>query len=316
MADKELRGSPSMLPLFARASLAAIPGAGKLPWVGGGGGEVPDQALTRTDVAVDTDRLAAYDRVCGFDLADTLPPTYPHMLAFPMHLALITDGRFPLAAMGLVHIANAITVHRPVRVSERLSLRVWATPLEPHPRGRQFTLRTEVRAGDELVWEEASTNLSRGTPMADGDATRPTASLELRSGETLPATATWRLPGDLGRRYGSVSGDLNPIHVHALSARLFGFRSAIAHGMWTKARCLAALGPRLGGPGGGYTVRVAFRKPIFLPATVEFAEAGEDAGPIAFGVRDATRGTPHLDGVVTPSSTAWSPPTIAGAEGL
>ena len=34
MADKELRGSPSMLPLFARASLAVIPGAGKLPWVG------------------------------------------------------------------------------------------------------------------------------------------------------------------------------------------------------------------------------------------------------------------------------------------
>jgi acyl dehydratase len=64
-----------------------------------------------------------------------------------MHLALITDGRFPLAAMGLVHIANAITVHRPVHVSERLSLRVWATTLEPHARGRQFTLRTEVRLG-------------------------------------------------------------------------------------------------------------------------------------------------------------------------
>ena len=107
MADKELGGSPSMLPLFARAGLAVVPGAGKLPWVGGGGGEVPDQALTRGDVAVDADRLAAYDRVCGFGLSDTLPPTYPHMLAFPMHLALMTDGRFPLAAMGLVHIANA-----------------------------------------------------------------------------------------------------------------------------------------------------------------------------------------------------------------
>ncbi|MGH2896453.1 MAG: hypothetical protein ACRDPM_24725, partial [Solirubrobacteraceae bacterium] len=159
MADKELRGSPSMLPLFARASLALIPGAGKLPWVGGGGGEVPDQALTRTDVAVDPDRLAAYDRICGFDLSDTLPATYPHMLAFPMHLALFTDGRFPLAAMGLVHIANSITVHRPLRTSERLSLRVWATPLEAHPHGRQFTVRTEARVGGELVWEESSTTL-------------------------------------------------------------------------------------------------------------------------------------------------------------
>jgi acyl dehydratase len=301
MADKELRGSPSMVPLFARAALAAIPGAGKLPWVGGGGGEVPDQALTRTDLAVDPDRLAAYDRVCGFDLSDTLPPTYPHMLAFPMHLALITDGRFPLAAMGLVHIANAITVHRNLRARERLSLRVWATALEPHPRGRQFSVRTEARVGDELVWEESSTNLSRGKPMAGG-APAPAAAAEPPPSEDLPATATWRCPGDLGRRYGSVSGDLNPIHLHSLSARVFGFRSAIAHGMWTKARCLAAVGPRLGGRGQGYTVQVAFRKPILLPATVQFAQAAaDDEGAIAFGVRDAKRGTPHLDGLVTPT---------------
>jgi acyl dehydratase len=248
----------------------------------------------RADVAVDADRLAAYDRVCGFDLSDTLPATYPHMLAFPMHLALITDGRFPLAAMGLVHIANAITVHRPVRASEQLSLRVWATPIEPHPRGRQFTVRTEARVGEELVWEESSTNLSRGKGAGDGSD-----AVVVPSSDDVPATATWRCPGDLGRRYGSVSGDLNPIHVHPLSARLFGFPSAIAHGMWTKARCLAALGPELPM---AYTVEAAFRKPILLPATVQFAEAAGDAsGAIAFGVRDAKRGTPHLDGLVTPA---------------
>jgi acyl dehydratase len=295
MADKELRGSPSMLPLFARASLAIIPGATRLPWVGGGGGDVPEQALARSDVAVDPDRLAAYDRVCGFDLSDTLPPTYPHTLAFPMHLALMTDGRFPLPAIGLVHIANAITVRRPVALGERLSLRVWATPLEPHPRGRQFTLRSEARVDGELVWEESSTNLSRG--RSDSDAGAPPA-VEPPSSESLPATATWRLAGDLGRRYGAVSGDLNPIHVHPLSARLFGFPSAIAHGMWTKARCLAALDPELPA---AYTVRVAFRKPILLPATVQFAEAarGGDA-VIAFGVRDAKSGAVHLDGRIVP----------------
>jgi acyl dehydratase len=116
----------------------------------------------------------------------------------------------------------------------------------------------------------------------------------------VPATATWKLAGDLGRRYGGVSGDLNPIHVHPLSARLFGFPSAIAHGMWTKARCLAALGPELPA---AYTATVAFRKPILLPATVAFAEAaGSSPGAIAFGVRDANRGTVHLDGLVSPAT--------------
>ncbi len=294
MSERALTSSPAMLPLFARAGVAMVPGASRLPFIGGGGGDVPDQVLTRADVAVDRSRVAAYDRVCGFDVSDTLPPTYPHMLAFGMHLALMTDGRFPLPAIGLVHIANTITAHRPIDAAEALSLRVRATPIEPHPRGRQFTIRTEARVGDELVWEESSTNLKRTDPPRGDDAAVPPA--DPASAEDLAASATWRLPGDLGRRYGAVSGDLNPIHVHPLTARLFGFRAAIAHGMWTKARCLAALGPQLGGryP---YTVSVAFKRPILLPATVQFAEAAQPDA-IVFGVRDAKRQTPHLDGEV------------------
>jgi acyl dehydratase len=282
-----------MLALFARAGAAMIPGASRLPFVGGSGAgsrEVPDLTLVRDGVEIDRDRLSAYDRVCGFSLRDELPPTYPHMLAFGMQLALMTDPSFPLPAIGLVHIYNKITQHRPVRVEEVVSLRVWATPLEPHPRGRQFSLMSEARVGEELVWEETSTNLRRGSGSSEH-----AAAPDVPSAEQLPAVASWKLPGDLGRRYGSVSGDLNPIHVHPLSARLFGFPSAIAHGMWTKARCLAALESRLPP---SFTVEVAFRKPILLPATVQFAEDQPAGGGFRFGVRDARKETPHLDGVL------------------
>ena len=292
MADDELERSPGMLPLFARAGLAMVPGASRLPFVGGGGGGgLPDRVLTLADVETDRDRLSAYDRVCGFTLSDVLPPTYPHMLAFPLQLSLMTAGDFPYPAIGLVHIANRITQHRAIRAAERLSIRVWAADARPHPSGTQFALRTEARVGEELVWEEESVNLRRGAkhPDAEGPSMAPPD-----SGGLAP-TATWRLPGDLGRRYGAVSGDLNPIHVHPLSARLFGFPSAIAHGMWTKARCLAALGPELPE---SFTVAVSFRRPILLPATVIFAEA-RAAGELRFGVRDARRDTPHLDGAVS-----------------
>lgn len=303
MSERELTSAPSMLALFARASAAMIPGASRLPFLGGGGGEVPDEVLTLT-VETDRDRLAAYDRVCGFDLGDTLPPTYPHMLAFPLHLALITGGRFPFPAIGLVHIANRIVAHRPIGAGETLSLQVWATGLQPHPRGTQFGICTEARVGEELVWEEVSTNLRRGSgAQADRDApaAAPPSSEALPappSSEALPATATWKLRGDLGRRYGAVSGDLNPIHLHPLSARLFGFPSAIAHGMWTQARCLAALGPELPR---AFAVQVAFKRPILLPATVAFAERRE-RDEIRFGVRDARRDTRHLDGLLTASA--------------
>lgn len=297
MAERELVGSPPVAGLFARAGLSMVPGAAHLPFVGGGGGEVPSEGLLRREVTVDRDRLAAYDRVCGFDLSDGLPATYPHLLAFPLQLALMTRGDFPVAAIGLVHLANRIVRHRAIDAREPLDLRVWATPLHPHPRGRTFMLRSEARSGGELVWEEASTNLARG--RRDDSVQAPAAPPPT---EGLPATASWRLPGDLGRRYGAVSGDLNPIHLHPLTARLFGFPTAIAHGMWTTARCLAQLGPEV--PEAS-VVEVAFRRPIRLPAIVAFAEAraaGNGPGDaIAFGVRDPRTGTSHLDGLLTPA---------------
>ncbi len=299
MAVRELASSPSMAALFARAGLASIPGASALPFLGRRGREVPDLTLTLGEVAVDRDRLAAYDRVCGFDLRDTLPASYPHMLAFPLQLALMTDGSFPFPAIGLVHIANEIVQHRALRLSERLDLKVWATPLAPHPRGRQFSLRTEVRSGGELVWEETSTNLRRdggaGEEKAPAKNGRGAPANALVPVSELTPAATWTLPGDLGRRYAAVSGDMNPIHLHPLTARLFGFPSAIAHGMWTQARCLAALGPQLPD---AFTVRAAFRKPIVLPARVTYVEEARMDG-IDFGVRSATNAeTAHLEGAV------------------
>jgi hypothetical protein len=278
------------LPLFARSAASLIPGSSRLPFVGGGGGrEIPELTLTLPSVSVQRERLVAYDRVCGFSLSDTLPPTYIHILAFPLHLKLMSDPSFPFRAIGLVHIANEITQRRQVSAAEELSLRVGATAIEPHPRGQQFSLRTEARVGEEVVWEEVSTILKRG-----GKSAGPPEPSGKSSGDELPATATWKLRGDLGRRYGSVSGDMNPIHMHPLSAKLFGFPSAIAHGMWTKARCLAALEGRLPD---AFMVQVSFRRPIVVPATVAFAEASSEGG-VRFGVRDARKLTPHLDGSI------------------
>jgi hypothetical protein len=291
MATRELNSAPSMLPLFARAGAAMIPGASNLPFIGGAGRDVPDLTLRLTDASIDPDRLSAYSRVCGFGTRATIPPTYPHILAFPLQLSLMTDPSFPFPAIGLVHIANRIIQHRPIKTTEKLRIDVRATPVEDHPRGKQFSLVSEARVGDELVWEEVSTNLKRGG--GSEDATAPGS--DLPKAEDLPATATWTLAGDLGRRYGSVSGDLNPIHVHPLTARLFGFKSAIAHGMWTKARCLGALQGKLPD---AFTVEVAFKKPILLPGKVEFCEAAEEgaAFDVKFGVRDPGKGSSHLDG--------------------
>jgi hypothetical protein len=291
------------LTTYARAALPLVPGASLLPFVAGRGKEMPLLERSLSGVRVNPAHLADYAKVCGFTLRDALPATYLHVKAFPLHMALMTDGKFPFPAVGLVHLSNRIAVHRPARVSEVFDVVVRTTPIEPHAKGRTFAIVSTASVDGELVWEDVSTMLRRGGGSADArnggtEGGGSGASVEDResdpdiSGQTRGAPVTWSLPGDLGRRYGSVSGDRNPIHMHALSARLFGFPQAIAHGMWTKARCLAALEPLPD----AYTVDVSFKRPILLPSRVTFAA---DDG--RFAVCSAKNpDTTHLEGTVTP----------------
>lgn len=292
MASRTLNSSPSVLPSFARAAASMIPGASLLPFVPGRGKEIPDIELRLAGVRPERDRVAAYAKVCGFTLREQLPATYPHVLAFPMHMAAMADGRFPFGAVGLVHIENRIVQHRPIGIEEELEIRVRTTPLEAHPRGRAFSIVSEALVGGELVWEDVSRFLRRGGGSGER-AAQP-------EGPELQGGAEWKLPGDLGRRYAGVSGDRNPIHMHSLLAKPLGFPRAIAHGMWTKARCLAALENRLPD---AFTVDVRFRKPILLPARVVFASA-QEGQQIDFAVRDAKRGAPHLEGHTRPLASA------------
>jgi acyl dehydratase len=294
---KTLESSPSILPLYARAALPMIPGASLLPFVPGGGGEIPDGLdLELAGVKAEAADVAAYARVCGFALRDTLPPTYPHMLAFPLHMAVMSDGSFPFGAVGLVHVENSIAQKRPIGIDEEMTIRVRPTKLQPHPKGKTFSLETKVMVDGKVVWESTSTMLRRGRGDEKAKAKKALDSLPADA----PASAEWKLPGDLGRRYAGVSGDRNPIHMHSLTAKPLGFPGAIAHGMWTKARALAQLESELPD---SFEVDVRFRKPILLPARVVFAEQAEGK-EILFAVRDAKKGTPHLDGRVREISAA------------
>jgi acyl dehydratase len=249
-----------MVTTYLKAAVGALPGAGRLPFLAGGGGPMPDLDIRSDGVHADPSHVADYARVCGFRLREELPPTYPHVLAFPLHMRLMTDGSFPFVAVGLVHVANRIRLRRPLRAGEELGLSVRPKEVDE----RTFAIVTEVRADGELAWEEESTMFRPGgghppRRLGDGDA-------------ELAFVSEWRLPGDLGRRYASVSGDRNPIHMHPLTAKPFGFPSTIAHGMWTKARCLAALESSLPE---AYEVAVEFHKPLLLPGSATFERTGE-----------------------------------------
>ncbi len=251
MEVRELATVPAMGPLFAKALL---------PGFGHGPARIPSHTVRLSQVSQDLERLADYDRVCGFTVRDTVPPTWLHVLTFPLHVLLLSDPESTIRLAGVVHVSNQMQLHRPVRATEVLDISVRVTNLRPHQRGALLDLIGEVRVGDELVWDGVSTYLAPGAKV-DGEP----VVVERAANQSSTPIAQWRLPADLGRQYRRVSGDPNPIHTHLLAARAFGFARPLIHGMWTHARLLAAIEAKLPDR---YRVEVSFTKPILLPAKV------------------------------------------------
>lgn len=297
MQTRILDESPSLGPLYVKAamtSLPSIPGAGLLPRVNstahtGRRDTVPDLRLELPGIAPDPSHLDTYRKVCRFPIREVLPATYPHLLAFPLHLTLMTDPTFPFPAVGAVHISNRIEQRRPIGARETLDLAVWTEGPAPHRRGRTVTVISEASVAGQVVWRDETVLLSRGRGRDAPVDVHP----DLPGGAPI-GPARWSLPSSLGRQYAAVSGDRNPIHLYDVTARAFGFRRHIAHGMWTKGRCLAALDNRVPD---SFAVQVAFRKPIELPSVVTFGARQGDLH-LDLGVRGAS-GATHLVGRLT-----------------
>lgn len=304
MSVIEMKVAPSALGFYAKAVFNGFSAKG---------GALPTLTVSQRDVRIDRTHLTEYNRVCGFALRDTLPSTYLHVLTFDLQMRVMTDKAFPFALLGLVHISNDITQLRPVRADEVLRFTTTATNLQPHDKGVTFDLRSEAYVGDEHVWTGVSTYLRRQAVAKDAGAAKRPSTAEARTAvkakKVGAANAYWQVPADIGRRYGAVSGDRNPIHMYAVTAKLLGFPQAIAHGMWTKAAALAAMESILPE---AYTVSVQFKLPVLLPAKVAFSNE-LSAAKTSFSVADARKGKPHLAGTITNLAPVKAQPKTAPA---
>jgi acyl dehydratase len=140
-----------------------------------------------------------------------------------------------------------------------------------------------VRRDGEIVWRSTTTAFKRHPDAARGPS----------EDDRLPTDGeTWQVPEDTGRRYARISRNFDPIHLSAWTARPFGYQRAVVHGMWTVARCVAALKP----PSGPALLDVAFKRPLFLPSTVVFVHEPGDVIP--FAVVAPETGKPYVEGRV------------------
>ncbi len=289
VVNYRFRRLPSVFRYFPRAVFGRrsglVPAGHAVPRLAGG----VESASARPG------HLARYRAICGFSNDGCLPITYPHVLAMPLHFALLTHPRFVVRLMGLIHVANEIRQVRPLPADRAIGLKSWIEGHREADRGHEFDLYTAVEDGEGMAWLEKSTLLARrpATGRQAARGARQTLRHE-KPGETdRPDVVAIVVPRAMGRRYGWLSGDLNPIHLGDRGARLFGFERAVAHGMWSMARSLSALGGDTLAP--PVKVHVEFKSPLFMPCAARLEHWARD-GRRVFVLRDAASERPHLAG--------------------
>ncbi|MEM8593269.1 MAG: MaoC/PaaZ C-terminal domain-containing protein [Pseudomonadota bacterium] len=253
--NKEFTKMPAMLPLLAKAAISRGSGAKELP------------ALTRSirDVGIHAQHLKAYNAVCGFNNTAIIPPTYLFICAQPLFMDIMLDKTFPFKVLGLVHVRNQITQHRPVRCSERYDVDCALQNLQAVDKGYEFDIVCDVSVSGEVVWSCVMTTIVR--TKSSGSGTKEKKAIEAMDWSDW-TTQPFKAPADIGRRYAKISGDYNPIHLYPLTAKLLGFPKAIAHGMWMKAKLLSMLPEGYDGKH-NVVIDVAFKLPNLLPATLD-----------------------------------------------
>ncbi len=263
--------------------------AGSLPFIPRGD-SVPSRTLTVEELPIKASNVAAYAAVTGLRFGDTVPLTYPFALTFPSVMALLTAFDFPFAAMGAVHVENVITQYRPIAVTDTVGVTAHAENLREHRKGLLVDLVTDINVGNERAWHQVATFLHQQRTSLSGEP-KPEPP---KQPKLPPPNAILRItPGQI-RRYASVSGDHNPIHTNAIGAKLFGFPTVIAHGMYSAAAVLANIEGQLPD---AVRYSVKFGKPVVLPASAGlYVDRVADGWDIA--LRNTAKGYPHLTATV------------------
>lgn len=277
----EFDEAPTGWPMLVKAAISRKPGLKEGEDIGRFEAEVRGIPVTG---------LGAYQEICGFPHTETLPLTFPQVIASPLHLAILTHKDFPLPAMGLVHVSSRITQERVIRADESLDVNCWVEGQRAARKGCEADLVTQVSVDGEVVWESITTVLSRAA-KGHGEKTAPSPVPE----PTPSRSTVWKMKTDLGRRYSAIAGDRNPIHLYAWSAKLLGFRRHIIHGMWLLARAMAELDDDCGDA--RVVVDVAFKRPVFLPGSASFL-SGPHESSTAFRLIHPKTGKVHLHGQV------------------
>lgn len=261
--------------------------------------------IIQPGVRIDPDRLELFRKVCETPIHGlAVPPAYPECLFLTPMAEIVLSEDFPLSPFGLIHIRQRIAILRPIDPDAKLDLNCQLEEIRETDRGFEVDLELYAFEGGQKLWEGRTTVLSRNKKTRSRGQHRQEKPIPwVQEVEGLKSFII-HVPEDTGRRYARASGDWNPHHLYPITARLLGYRRAIAHGMWALSRTLAMI-ERERPFEFPLEAEATFKRPIFLPSDIEIryqrnVQADQNLQTLRFELRNPHNNEPHMIGSIQP----------------
>ncbi len=278
---------PSILASYARTIF--LRRRGLMP-----GESLPEISASMKSIKIDRSLLKKYIETCELKDDGYMPILYPHVIASPVYMSILTHKKFPIALVGALHLRNHIIRHRGIKADEVFDMDVRLTDKRIVKQGVEFDFTIVLTVDGEKVWESITTWLKQGKYGKDFDES-PNADLI----KPVPDAEHFKdlyIPRGIGKKYAGITGDYNPIHMSKLLAPLFGLKRDVAHAMWACANSMAHL-PALPDDK-PQRVDFAFKGPLFLD-NKSYINTKERKGGIRFDYYCGDNDRPCINGDVS-----------------
>ncbi|TKB48911.1 hypothetical protein FCL40_09730 [Ferrimonas sediminicola] len=244
---------PTTIPLIARAILKRTPPA-----------QLPEKAIEVQGFRFDAGKLEKYNTFCGFP-KESLPLSYLFVATQPVQLMLLTQPDVPVKPLGMIHLGVSFEQHAPMSLDKSYQFTLKVGDQQETIKGLEFELLGEFRDQGEVT----ASYVSRCLLRLEGPRKRGRPAREPRVAYDWKPVSSLTMQESDARRYAAISGDYNPIHLHRLTAKPFGFEAPIAHGMYMVAKMLASAAEPIG------SASFQFQRPVLMPCEGTIERDGE-----------------------------------------
>lgn len=261
---------------------------------------LPQRIYTNT-LKIDNAHYCSFCQEVDWPASEHPHPLYLQMLSLPLQMQCLLDKKSPFPLLGLIHAANKVSILEHVDLSEPVECRVRFHDVRPHNRGWEVDVMLEGLQSGQLVYRSISSYLVKikavhvaplvARKEVDDDC-------DMQDRERIQALS---VNANTGRRYAKLSGDYNPIHLSRITAKAFGFKQSIAHGMWTLSRAISSFVSHQENVESLHVEEVScrFKKPVFLPNEIHIHQHCKTQTHALLDVTDRDDNNTHLSASVS-----------------